>query len=325
GLPAVTAVNDITVLVSSTDISYGTPAQTHDDGTLHLFLSEGNKDITLRAGNVDYTVDIAHIARKNPNTASAKTSTWDKYGMKDLEIDLYLNGAELSGITFNTDIALTASDYTFSGNILKIKYDFLSGLASGNYSIKIAASSGISPVVMVNLIDTTDEHYSLRTLTVPDTIITVRGYIHNDAVLTVTPLEEGSAIFDVLKTAADANHGIIYAHEIKLELAGDAAPFLGGLEVTFSLGDLYDGQSLRIIYLSKSGLKTYPVVGENGLLKVTVSELSPMGVIVPLEDFEPFAPLPQAGQSTIPLIILAALSCIAVLLSIVLYKRKKDI
>lgn len=172
--------------------------------------------------------------------------------------------------------------------------------ASGNGEVAYYTSeSGIYALVFGNQITLVNESaYVERTLTDPETGISVFGTIPFTAQLSVTPLEGGE--LDAVRQAA-GRHEIAFPVNIRLLQEGQDASFEGELTISFPMGEDWNGQTLNVIHIlprlaGAQELERIPAEVEDGTLSIRCATLSPFAVQLPtlVEQTEAPTPVPEA-------------------------------
>lgn len=157
------------------------------------------------------------------------------------------------------------------------------------YSLKITDGYGQAKTAEIRVLVSDD--YAYRTLTDQD--IKVSGYIHKNARLIITPLDETHEAYSPL--CGQMKEGCIPHRFYDVELVADdgkTMPFFGTLEIVFPVDELYEGQELRVFHLHNGEIKIYSETVQGKCLCVKVEGLSPFMIEAVA------APAPSPGADT---------------------------
>ncbi len=142
-----------------------------------------------------------------------------------------------------------------------------------------------------------DDPYIFRTITDPSTGISVSGYIHRDAALTVQetvlPPAGTCAACDAIRARmTDSDFITLADKDISLSLG-----FRGSLSVSIPVGAQYNGKTVTILHCASGTLKIYIATVKEGKATFTVASLSPFAVFADAEKPDDI-PMPATGEGT---------------------------
>lgn len=162
------------------------------------------------------------------------------------------------------------------------------------YSLKITDGYGQTKTTEIRV--RVSDVYSYRTLTDQD--ITVSGYIHKNARLIVTPLDEAHEAYSRMRGQMKEGCEPYSFNDVSLVLDdGEKAPFFGTLEVAFPVDGQYEGQELRVFHLHGGEMKIYSETVREKRLCVNAEGLSPFMIeAAPASS----VPAPGAGKDNPP-------------------------
>lgn len=123
-----------------------------------------------------------------------------------------------------------------------------------------------------------DSAYAFRTLTDQATGITVSGYIHPNAVLTVRSSalhaeDACPACAAIRQRMGDSAFIALIDRDISL-----SPGFSGSLTVSIPVGAQYNGQTVTILHCANGTLQTYTATVQDGKVTFTATSLSPFAV-----------------------------------------------
>lgn len=179
-----------------------------------------------------------------------------------------------------------SQDVAVSGKLARAE-----GEESGAYAINLGTLKATNAERIVNkwyqlvlrpmdfvIMDTSD--YEARTIS--SNGVTVSGdLIHKDAVLVVEDIAD-AAILEKLNGYLDKTLEMVLTKEVHLELDGEKVPFIGKIDITFTVGKTYNGRAARVWHIvDEDTTDTAKDVVAKGVVVVEgVTELSPFGVAV---------------------------------------------
>ena len=145
------------------------------------------------------------------------------------------------------------------------------------YSLKITDGYGQTKTAEIRV--RVSDVYSYRTLTDKD--VTVSGYIHKNARLIVTPLDEAHEAYSRMRGQMKDGCVPYSFYDVALvNDGGEKAPFFGTLEVAFPMDGQHEGQELRVFHLHGGKTEIYSETVREKQLCIEVAKLSPFMIEV---------------------------------------------
>jgi len=121
-------------------------------------VSSGNTVKTVYIPVYDAGVKVFGDEPGNAQSSSSitpVTASFDKYIPKDITVTVNYNGNTLNAIKNGTTTLVKGTDYTITGNTIKLAASYLSTLTTGTTKLTFDFSAGIDPALTITVTDTT--------------------------------------------------------------------------------------------------------------------------------------------------------------------------
>lgn len=156
------------------------------------------------------------------------------------------------------------------------------------------------------------------TKTEEDTTVSVKGTFSQNPVLTITKTEAGNEGYNSLITLVKEDKIVIGSYDITIT----GGTYTGKIELTFTVGKQYEGETITIYHRLASGEKeTKTAIVKDGKSSIEVNELSPFMLSINKKVEEKKDETPKTGNIEYIGIITTVL-CI-LFLGILILKRRK--
>ncbi|MEA5058491.1 MAG: fibronectin type III domain-containing protein [Candidatus Pelethousia sp.] len=234
------------------------------------FMVDG--DVTLPSGvvnpngvSLNATISVTVMAGSQPNTHII-TATADSNGSISPSGAVSVTRGNSRTFTITPDLNYSIASVTVDG--------VNQGEISSYTFVNVTAPHTIRASFRY-VRDSSDSPHIFRTLTDSATGITVSGYIHPDAALTIhhTVLHaaERCVACDAIRSAL-SDHGFITLMDRDISLSHD---FTGPLTITIPVGNAYDNQTITILHCANGTLHTYSATVRDGEATFVAASLSP--------------------------------------------------
>ena len=118
---------------------------------------------------------------------------------------------------------------------------------------------------------------------VGDSGIGISGFVHPDAQLFIEPIEDEETE-DFFELAIEDDEYILISKEIYLVITGDAKEYKGELELSFPVGEEFEGKIMKVLHKIGDNLEVIYGTVMDGVLTFRVDNLSPFAITAEKQD-----------------------------------------
>lgn len=151
------------------------------------------------------------------------------------------------------------------------------------YQYRVTAKNKLGETASTMIKVLVSDEYDYRTITRRTEEVAASAYMHNKTRLVVTDLtwDQSSAARALESQLAD---GCLALRLCDVELLNDndeVVPYFGSVQLDFTVGEQYEGLTLRVLQYVDGKVEVYSGTVQNGVLSITVRALSPFMIEVP--------------------------------------------